>query len=132
MTVTHRFPCRVYYEDTDAGGIVYHANYLRFTERARTEFLREHGIHQHTLAQEHGVLFVVAKCSMTYIAPAHLDDWLEVLTSVHSKSPLRLILTQDIVRTRQKIFTSLVTLACINTSGRACPLPACINKIIQN
>jgi acyl-CoA thioester hydrolase len=132
MTTGHHFFCRVYYEDTDAGGIVYYANYLRFAERARTELLRTHGIHQRALAQERGVFFVVAKCNMTYISPAYLDDWLEIVTTVESKTSIRLVLTQDIFRDDQRLFTSLITLACVNASCRASRFPACIEEIGQS
>ncbi|MDR2416805.1 MAG: tol-pal system-associated acyl-CoA thioesterase [Holosporales bacterium] len=132
MTTEHRFSCRVYYEDTDAEGIVYYANYLRFIERARTEFLRANGIHHRMLAQEHGAFFVVAKCSMTYISPAYLDDQLEIVTIVDSKTSTRLTFKQDIFRDDQKLFTSLVTLACINASCRASCFPACIGKICKS
>jgi acyl-CoA thioester hydrolase len=127
----HRFLCRVYYEDTDAGGIVYHANYLKFTERARTEFLRFHNIHQHVLAKEQGVKFVVAGCSMTYIAPAYLDDCLEVVTTIDSRTLLRMMLIQEILRDSKKIFTSQVTLACVDDSGRACRFPSCV-EVLRN
>ncbi|MDR1267072.1 MAG: tol-pal system-associated acyl-CoA thioesterase [Holosporales bacterium] len=125
----HRFSFRVYYEDTDAGGIVYYANYLRFTERARTEFLRAQGIHQRALAREEGLFFVVAQCQMHYIAPAYLEDWLEVTTTVNIKSSMRLVLQQDIFRNEDKIFTSLLTLACVNAHHKACQFPEVFDKI---
>eukprot|EP01030_Chromulinospumella_sphaerica_P019788 gene19788-19687_t len=73
---------RVYYEDTDAGGIVYYANYLKFYERARTEWLRALQVEQHVLAQEHGILFVVKSVSSDYHAPAKLDDVLKLTLSI--------------------------------------------------
>ena len=77
-----RWPVRVYYEDTDAAGIVYYANYLKFMERARTEWLRWHGFEQHALAQEHEVVFVVSRLALRYVKPARLDDRLEVEVNV--------------------------------------------------
>ncbi|MDR0406820.1 MAG: tol-pal system-associated acyl-CoA thioesterase [Holosporales bacterium] len=124
------FRLRVYYEDTDAGGIVYHANYLRFTDRARTEFLRTCGIHQQAYRKKTGVLFVVAKCSITYIASARLDDLLDVVTTVSDVTPLRLVLSQEIFRRSQKVFTSTVTLACIDGAEKAAPLPKDIKAIL--
>ena len=76
----HIFPLRVYYEDTDAGGIVYYANYLRFAERARTEYLRSVGADHQTLLAEDGIAFTVRQCSVDYMSPAFLDDPLEVHT----------------------------------------------------
>lgn len=74
-----RLPVRVYYEDTDAGGVVYHTGYIRFFERARTEWLREMGYSQQQLAEEAGVLFTVVDLAVRYVKPARLDDMLEVL-----------------------------------------------------
>jgi len=72
------WPVRVYYEDTDAGGVVYYANYLKFFERARTEWLRGFGLNQDKLAQEEGIIFVVRRASLDFARPARLDDMLEV------------------------------------------------------
>ena len=76
----HVFFVRVYYEDTDAGGVVYHSNYLRFAERARTEFLREAGIDHITQMAENGLMFAVRRCEAEYVKPAQLDDALEIRT----------------------------------------------------
>lgn len=78
----HRYRLRVYFEDTDAGGIVYHANYLRYAERARSEFLRELGLPHAEMMTRHGALFVVRRVRMDYLRPARLDDALEVETEV--------------------------------------------------
>ena len=80
----HVFSVRVYYEDTDAGGVVYYANYLKFAERGRSELLRQHGIDNTGLQQRHGINFAVRDCSVTYHAPARLDESLSVLTDVQS------------------------------------------------
>jgi acyl-CoA thioester hydrolase len=82
MNAAHRFACRVYYEDTDAAGIVYYANYLKFAERARTEILREAGIVQHDVARREGVAFAVKSVAVEYAAPAKLDDALVVETTI--------------------------------------------------
>ena len=74
----HRFPVRVYYEDTDAAGIVYHSRYLNFAERARTEMLRLSGLEQSDLRESHGVVFAVLDCRVRFIGPARFDDLLEV------------------------------------------------------
>ncbi len=92
----HRFEVRVYYEDTDAAGIVYHANYLRFAERARTEWLRSLGLDHDRLRREHGVRFAVRRCIVDYLRPARLDDLLSVETRVTGASGARLELLQDI------------------------------------
>ena len=86
LLMLNNFSYRVYYEDTDAGGVVYYANYLKFFERARTDFLRTLGISQSDLATKEGLVFVVRKCVIDYISPAKLDNILEV--SVEVKSPV--------------------------------------------
>ena len=78
MTSSFVFPVRIYWEDTDAGGIVFYANYLKFFERARTEWLRSLGIQQHALKEESGGMFVVSETQIKYFSPARLDDLLEV------------------------------------------------------
>ncbi len=82
MTAVFNWTVRVYYEDTDAGGIVYYANYLKFFERARTEWLRAAGIGQQILLEEHGAMFVVKSAALDYHAPAKLDDVLELTLSI--------------------------------------------------
>ncbi|MEL0286380.1 MAG: YbgC/FadM family acyl-CoA thioesterase, partial [Paracoccaceae bacterium] len=81
--MAHRFSLRVYYEDTDFGGIVYYANYLKFIERARSEWVRSLGLDQKTLKSERGVVFAVRHLEADYISPAKFDDILEVVTDVH-------------------------------------------------
>src|SRR5271154_7207748 len=76
----HRYTLRVYYEDTDAGGVVYHANYLRFAERARTEALRDLGVPHAEMAEQHGLMFMVRRVKLDYLKPARLDDSLLVVT----------------------------------------------------
>src|SRR5579871_5424679 len=83
----HRYRLRVYYEDTDAGGIVYHANYLRFAERARTEAMRDAGAPHAEMSAQAGLIFVVHRVELDYWAPARIDDSLIVLTRLHSLRP---------------------------------------------
>lgn len=91
----NKFSYRVYYEDTDAGGVVYYANYLKFFERARTDFLRALGISQSDLAKESGLVFVVRKCSAEYISPAKLDDVLEVSVEIKNISAASILMQQE-------------------------------------
>ena len=92
------FPVRVYYEDTDAGGVVYHANYLQFAERARTEMLRTLGMQQSQLAAETGILFVIRRCVADFLAPARLDDRLEVASRLIDLRGASIDLHQDVRR----------------------------------
>jgi acyl-CoA thioester hydrolase len=93
------WPVRVYYEDTDAGGVVYYANYLRFMERARTEWLRALGFDQARLLQERGLLFAVRSVKVDYLRPARLDDVLEVTAAIGSMGRASLLFAQTVVRT---------------------------------
>ena len=123
---------RVYYEDTDAGGIVYHTSYLRFAERGRTEYLRELGIEQSKLLAEQGVAFAVRECHVTFLSPAHLDDWLNVKTCVEKISGAKLCMSQKILLNDKELVTLDLTIACINQKGRAVRLPKEIKDRLSN
>ncbi|MFC1747338.1 tol-pal system-associated acyl-CoA thioesterase [Pseudomonadota bacterium] len=92
------WPIRVYYEDTDAGGVVYYANFLRFMERARTEWLRSYGIEQDQLRDEHGAIFVVRHVELNYLSPARLNDRLEVTAKVVAEGRTSWTFEQDVIR----------------------------------
>ena len=95
MTTPFVFPIRIYWEDTDAGGIVFYANYLKFFERARTEWLRSLGIQQHALKEESGGMFVVSETQIKYFSPARLDDLLEVTALTAEAGRASLVLAQQ-------------------------------------
>ena len=120
------FHNRVYYEDTDAQGLVYYANYLKFAERARTEMLRELGLDQVQLAREHDSLFVVHKLGVTYHAPARFDDHLNWQTSLESRSAATFVLRQLCLRADKLLVECQVTLAVIGHNGRAKRIPQLI------
>lgn len=107
------FPIRVYYEDTDAGGIVYYGNYLKFFERARTEWLRNLGIEQQTWLQ-HKIGFVVRRVNMDNSAPAKLDDQLEVTVRVNQIKKASLTFEQTITNNKQVVASAQVTVACVH------------------
>ena len=94
----HRYRCRVYYDDTDAGGIVYHANYLRFAELGRTEALREIGVPHAAMVEQHGLFFMVRRVKVDYLAPARLDDSLIVETTTLAVAGASVELRQDVLR----------------------------------
>lgn len=91
----HSAKYRVYYEDTDAGGVVYYGNYLKFAERGRTDFLRESGVNQQVLAKETGVFFVVRKVEIEYLSPGRLDDIIEVKTAIARIGKTSIDMTQE-------------------------------------
>jgi acyl-CoA thioester hydrolase len=119
----HRFPVRVYYEDTDAVGVVYHASYLRFAERARTEMMRCLGLEHSALAARLGLAFTVRRCVIDYLAPARLDDRLEVRTRLVRRGGASLDLEQRIVRDDRLLVRMDVRLALISSALRAVRLP---------
>lgn len=131
MTKPHIWPVRIYFEDTDAGGIVYHANYLRFAERARTEMLRAHGIDHAKMVKEEQTMFVVRSCTIDFNKPAKLDDALEVHSSVKDIGNASLTLQQDVVRDGAVLAASTVVLVTINSGGGACRIPAAIRAKIE-
>lgn len=120
----HVFPIRVYYEDTDLAGIVYYANYLKFIERARTEWLRSLDVDQTALKTDHGVVFAVRHVTADYIKPARFDEALDVVTKLKTVSAARLALTQDVCRDGVVLFKSSVTLVALSSIGRPVRLPA--------
>jgi acyl-CoA thioester hydrolase len=109
----HHYPVRVYYEDTDAGGVVYYANYLKFAERARTEALRCLGIEQKRLREESGLLFVVTHVEASYRKPAWLDDELIVQTHLRKLGQARMTMEQIIFRKEMALVGLCVEIACI-------------------
>lgn len=121
--MTHRFALRVYYEDTDLAGIVYYANYLRFIERARSEYVRELGIDQVAMKTK-GEVFAVRRVEADYLSPARYDDQLEVLTSIDRVSAARLVMQQDVMRGETLLFRAMVTIVALNDAGQPIRLPA--------
>ena len=128
----HTMPLRVYYEDTDASGIVYYANYLKFIERARTALLRLVGItHSGTQAAD-GVAFTVRRCEIDYRAPARLDDEIEVRTRLLKVRGASLDALQTVRRGGDDLVRTKLQIACIDPAGRAKRLPAHVRQILLN
>lgn len=122
--MTHTHPLRVYYEDTDLAGIVYYANYLKFIERGRTEWVRGLGVDQGKLKSDTGVVFAVRRVEADYLAPARFDDELAVQTTVQAVGGARLVLKQDVTRAGDVLFSAIVTLVALTASGAPTRLPA--------
>ena len=127
----HIWPVRVYYEDTDFGGVVYYANYLKFIERARTEMLRAQGVDQLNLRDESGVMFVVRRCAVDYHAPAKFNDMLEVETEVARLRRASLELRQQVRRDGMVLVSAVVQLACIDDGLKPVALPARIHALLS-
>lgn len=132
MTQPHRHTVRVYWEDTDAGGIVYHAGHVRFFERGRTEFLRDLGISQSATADRSSpdaLLFTVRRMEIDYLRPAVLDDLLTVETSVRSAGAADLVLLQRLVRGDETVAEAVVRVVAIGGSGRPRRIPSALRAL---
>ena len=126
--MSHRFPIRVYYEDTDMAGIVYYANYLRYIERARSDWVRDVGWDQLKMKAE-GVGFAVRRIEADYIMPAVFDDVLEVQTELLSLSAARMVMAQRVLRDEVELFAADVTIGCIGAGGKPARLPAKLRSL---
>lgn len=124
----HRWPIRVYYEDTDLAGIVYYANYLKFIERARSEMVRAAGIDQVAMKAE-GLVFAVTRVEADYLAPAKYDDELVVETTLEKVTPARFVMGQVVLREGTPLFRALVTIACLDSAGRPARLPQVVRDL---
>lgn len=121
------FPVTVYYEDTDLGGIVYHANYLKYIERARSHWIRETGLDQNAM-RDQGIVFVVTRVEADFRAPARLDERLTVTTAPVSATGVRMVLDQEVLRGATLLFRARVTLACMTLAGRPRRLPEALTR----
>jgi acyl-CoA thioester hydrolase len=125
--MSYAFKIRVYWEDTDAGGIVFYANYLKFFERARTEWLRSMGVSQEAMRLQHQAQFVVAEASVRYLAPARLDDFLQLELHLLNAGKASLDLRQQAWRDDLLLAESKVRVACVDALRlRPCKIPAAL------
>ncbi|MGZ3215737.1 tol-pal system-associated acyl-CoA thioesterase [Paracoccus sp. T5] len=129
--MSHDLTLRVYYEDTDLAGIVYYANYLKFIERGRSEWLRALGIDQLAMQQATGHVFAVRRIEADYLRPARFDDLLTVTTDLAQASPARIGVDQQVRRGEQLLFAARVTIACLDGRGRPARLPAALKEALH-
>jgi acyl-CoA thioester hydrolase len=128
-----RWPIRIYYESTDAGGVVYHAEYLKFFERARTEWLRSLGFEQTTLRTEHGVIFVVHGMEIKYARPARFNEMLEVVSTLIEVGRCRFVFDQALMRGEELLTRARVEVACVAAADfRPTVLPAFIHQQFES
>lgn len=121
---------RVYYEDTDLAGIVYYANYLKFIERGRSEWVRGLGVDQVALRADHGLIFAVRRVEADYLRPARFDDELLVTTRPEALGGVRIALHQEVLRNGERLFVAEVTLVCLTETGAPARLPAEIRRLM--
>jgi len=129
--MAHRITLRVYYEDTDLAGIVYYANYLKYIERGRTEFVRALGVDQGRLKREAGLVFAVRRLAADYLKPAVFDDLLSVETAVRSVTGARLVMAQRVLRGDLALFAAEVTLTTLSADGRPRRFPTEIRRALE-
>lgn len=120
------FQCRVYYEDTDLAGIVYYANYLKFIERARSEWVRNLGLDQNILRKDHGIVFAVRKVEADYLKSAKFDELLLISTELQKKTRVRLNFSQEIYRDSDLIFRANLVVVPLSVAGGLVKLPKII------
>lgn len=126
----HSFPIRVYYEDTDLAGIVYYANYLKFIERGRSEWLRDVGVDQLAMKRD-GLVFAVRRLEADYLSPARFEDLLMVQSTIHEHTPARIVIDQQVLRDGVVLFVARVTLVCVAQNGRPVRIPADVTRRLQ-
>ena len=127
------WPVRIYYEDTDAGGVVYYANYLRYLERARTEWLRAAGFGQDALMREAGILFAVRHVEIDYLAPARFDDELRVEAAIGKVSKVSIRFDQRVLRSDDVLCTATVKVVCLDSASfRPTAIPKNILEKIEH
>jgi acyl-CoA thioester hydrolase len=136
MAEAFEFPVRVYYEDTDAGGVVFYANYLRFFERARTEWLRSAGISQSDMTRRYGVMFVVRETSVDFRAPARLDDWLTLRSQIERLGRVAVTFHQEawreIAGKDELLATSVIKVGCVDrVTFRPTPIPDDVRSALK-
>ena len=127
----HVLPLRIYYEDTDAAGIVYYANWLRFLERGRTELLRLLGLEHDALRAASGLNWVVRRCTIDYLRPARLDDTIDVVTGCGELRGASLGMIQDVRRGDDLLLHAELLIACMGVSGRPMRIPAAARTALQ-
>jgi acyl-CoA thioester hydrolase len=121
----YSLPVRIYWEDTDAGGVVYHAQYLAFMERARSEWMRAHGHGQQALRLRHGLVFAVRAMTIDFLKPARLDDALDVTVELEECRRASAVFRQQVLRDGERLLTATVRVASLDAAGfRPMAMPA--------
>ena len=129
----YRLPVRIYWEDTDAGGVVYHAQYLAFMERARSEWMRHHGHGQETMRREHGLVFAVRAMTLDFLKPARLDDALDVTVELTDCRRASLVFRQAVLRDGERLCEATVRIAALDAAGfRPTAIPPALHDQLKS
>ena len=123
MSNSFKFNLKIYYEDTDAGGVVYYANYLKFLERARSEAIYELGFSNTQLKNEFGILIIVKSCKIEYKKPTMFEDKLSILTIINKITKTSFIMKQDIIRNGELVASADIHLVSVNSDGKPTKIP---------
>ena len=132
MAKKFNFNIKVYYEDTDAGGVVYYANYLKFLERARSEAIHSLGISNKGLLENHGILLIVKSCNIQYKQPAQLEDLLEIISEATSFTKTSILMKQLILKNKDIISEADVHLVVVDNKGKPTKIPDQLKRKLEN
>ena len=132
MAKTFKFNVKVYYEDTDSGGVVYYANYLKFLERARSEALYSLDFSNSGLLENYGILLIVKSCNIEYKKPAKFEDKLEIISEVLKFTKTSFIMKQDIIRNDELISVAEIHLVSVDKKGKPEKIPEDLKKKLEN
>ena len=131
MSKYFKYKFKIYYEDTDAGGMVYHANYLKYFERARSEAIYSLGLTNTNLQKDHDTLIIVKSCNIEYKKPAKFEDELEIISSILSKTKTSFTMLQIIKKNEQIISEATVQLVTVNKEGKPIKIPEILNNLLN-
>ncbi len=132
MSKDFKHEIKIYYEDTDAGGVVYYSNYLKFLERARTEMLESIGLSNKKLLEEHNTLIIVKSCNIEYIAPSRLEDKIQIYSSIETLNKASFDVIQNIKKNHILIVKAKVKLVTVNKDGKPIKIPSILEKNLIN
>ncbi len=131
MSREFKFKLKVYYEDTDSGGVVYYANYLKFLERARTEALNSDGLSNQILLKKYQTLLIVKSCKIEYLMPAKLEDTLEIFSKIISRTRSSFLIEQIVKKNDQIITDAEVLIVTVNEKGKPIKIPDILEKFLN-
>ena len=131
MSKQYKHKVKIYYEDTDAGGVVYYANYLKYLERARSEAIYSLGLTNNNLQKDHDSLIIVKSCNIEYKKPAKFEDELDIISSILSKTKTSFTMLQIIKKNEEIISEATVQLVTVNKEGKPIKIPEILNNLLN-